>query len=324
MSWDQMLLFCAAIIMVSSPIAFADILSPKKQLEQGVLPEEIICRHNFSLVLRESGTPACVRPLTADVLERRGWTIHEVVQLDKLHMPPAKTAPLDIRTAPASPGSTVSFYVTDWDLDIAPSSPDIVSTAGLIEITVNGVSIDAPATMTETGSSTGRFLVLVDLPDMVGGKPLQQGDVVLLRYLDQTDYSGNLRSHTESVPLSSTYARIETIGEDSRIGREFTVRLYEPDANTDSRDEDKIALNLIEYRGENGVRTTLANPGFDANSRYLVETGPNTGIFEVEIEIPRKLDGQTVHIGHWYELYYIDKNNPSHTDEKIILERRIG
>ena len=33
----------------------------------------------------------------------------------------------------------------------------------------------------------------------------------------------------------------------------------------------------------------LSNPAFDANSSFLIETGPNSDIFEVEIKIPRKL-----------------------------------
>ena len=35
---------------------------------------------------------------------------------------------------------------------------------------------------------------------------------------------------------------------------------------------------------------------FDANSAYLLETGPNSNIFEVIIKIPRQLDGKTIHI----------------------------
>jgi len=117
---------------------------------------------------------------------------------------------------------------------------------------------------------------------------------------------------------------VETVGGGSRIGHEFTVRIYEPDANIDSKNEDKISLSQLEYRGEGGIRTTLANPSFDANSGYLIETGPNTDVFEVKIEIPRKLDGKTVGIGDWYEIRYIDSSTPSGTNEKIVLKGRIG
>ena len=77
-------------------------------------------------------------------------------------------------------------------------------------------------------------------------------------------------------------------------------------------------------REKGGIKTTLANPRFDANSSFLIETGPNTNTFEVKIKIPRELDGKTVHIGDWYEIKYIDRTTPSETEEKIILKGRIG
>jgi hypothetical protein len=87
---------------------------------------------------------------------------------------------------------------------------------------------------------------------------------------------------------------------------------------------DRIPINRLEYRGESGIRITLANPSFDANSSYLLETGENTDIFEVKIKIPRQLDGKVVHIGDWYEIRYIDASTPSGTSEKIILKGKIG
>ena len=100
--------------------------------------------------------------------------------------------------------------------------------------------------------------------------------------------------------------------------------MYEPDANRDSRDEDKISINKLEFRSEGGIKTTLANPKFDANSNYLIETGPNTNIFEVQIKIPRQIDGKTIHIGDWYEIKYIDRTTPSNSDEKVIFKGMIG
>ena len=102
------------------------------------------------------------------------------------------------------------------------------------------------------------------------------------------------------------------------------MRIYEPDANRDSKDEDRISLSSLEFRGEGGIRTTLSNPRFDENSSYLIETGPNTSTFEVKIKIPRELDGKTIHIGDSYEIRYIDRSTPSNTDEKVILKSRIG
>ena len=146
----------------------------------------------------------------------------------------------------------------------------------------------------------------------------------LIKYLDKSNLSGEQGVQVKSIPLTKTFAEIETSGGGSRIGHEFILRLYEPDANRDSRDEDKISINKLEFRSEGGIKTTLANPKFDANSNYLIETGPNTNIFEVQIKIPRQIDGKTIHIGHEYEIRYIDKSTPSGTDEKVVFMGKIG
>lgn len=115
----------------------------------------------------------------------------------------------------------------------------------------------------------------------------------------------------------------ESSGPGPRIGHEFTVRIYEPDANTDSHGEDKIPLSDFVYRGEGGIRATLADPRFDADSDSAIETGPNTDTFEVKIKIPRELDGKTVHMGDWYEIRYTDRNAQG-TDLKLIFKGRMG
>ena len=57
---------------------------------------------------------------------------------------------------------------------------------------------------------------------------------------------------------------------------------------------------------------------------FLIETGPNTSIFEVKIKIPREIDGKTIHIGDKYEIRYVDRSTPADTSEKIIYKGRIG
>jgi len=50
--------------------------SPKKQLESGVIPENVICREGLELIFKSSNnSPACVKPATAEKLIQRGWTI---------------------------------------------------------------------------------------------------------------------------------------------------------------------------------------------------------------------------------------------------------
>jgi hypothetical protein len=301
------LLFSILVLGIGFP-ASAQIESPKKQLKQGVSPENIICKTGLELVIRANGFPACVKPETAEKMQKIGMLLTGIKFTD---LNEAKK-------------SIVNFYITDHDLNIAHSGVEVVSTEGLFEYTINGIPIKGPEKMIETGPNTGQFYIKLELPETVNGRQLSQDDIVLIKYLDESDYSGEQRVLTKSVSLTKTFAKVETFGGGSRIGHDFIVRIYEPDANRDSKNEDRIPLRELEYRGDGGIRVTLDNPKFDANSSYLIETGPNSNIFEVQIKIPRQLDGKIIHIGDEYEIRYIDKSTPSNTNEKIILKGRIG
>ena len=297
----------------------ADIESPRKQMKMGISAEDILCRNGLELVIRTNGIPACVKSETSDKMQKRG--IAFIAEFTKLEVTKSVKK---VVTVPASSMSIVNFYVTDHDLNLARSAVEVVDTEGLFEFTINGIIIQGPKNMIETGPNTGQFYLKLKLPETINGKQLSQDDIVLIKYLDKSNLSGEQRVQAKSIPLTKTFAEIETSGGGSRIGHEFILRLYEPDANGDSRDEDKISINELEFRSEGGIKTTLANPKFDANSNYLIETGPNTNIFEVQIKIPRQIDGKTIHIGHEYEIRYIDKSTPSGTDEKIVFKGKIG
>ena len=297
-------------------------LPPLRQISAGISYDNVVCKEELFLIIKYGGSPACVTPETAEKLIERGWAINEesrgINQLEQ------NIQNQIIQTIPASSGTVVNFYVNDDDLNISPNGVDMVSTSGLIEITINGVMIDAPKKMIETSPNSGKFFLKIELPETINGKPLDQNDIFLIKYIDESDASGEKRIIVESFPLTKTFAKLQTYDGGNRIGHEFTLRLYEPDSNRDSRDEDKISLSALEFRSEGGIRTILSNPAFDANSSFLTETGPNTSIFEVKIKIPRSIDGKTIHIGDWYEIRYIDRSTPSGTNEKIILEGKIG
>ncbi len=328
------ILFLILSVGIVGNFTSADAESPRKQMKRGVAVEDISCKAGLSLVIRNNGSPACVSENTADRLEKRGLgkievrvtsqgTTNSDVSIKDLEKTPIKKQE-SVKVVPASTGSVINFYIQDDDLNVAHNGVETVSTAGLFEFTINGVPIDGPSTMIETGPDTGEFYVKLQLPDTINGRPLSQDDVVLIKYLDASDSSGDKQTITQSVSLSKSYANVEAVDGGSRIGHEFTLRIYEQDANRDSKNEDKISLSQFEFRGEGGIRTSLSNPSFDANSNYLIETGKNTGIFEVIIKIPRTINGKTIHIGDEYEIRYIDNSTPSGSSEKIVLKGRIG
>jgi len=48
--------------------------SPRKQVAQGISPEQIICKEGLELIFKvTNGFPACVKPETALKLIERGW-----------------------------------------------------------------------------------------------------------------------------------------------------------------------------------------------------------------------------------------------------------
>ena len=351
------IIFSLFVTVGFSGLSFGDdnIESPRKQLEKGIHIENVVCKLGYVLAILQSDKLACLSNTTFLKLEERGYIKSVIKEFPQESLPKeikkdtavsspptvaepntssgstikgdtGKTSTAEIKNVPASAGSIVNFYITDNDLNISPNGVDIVDVTNLLEFSINGISIEGPKTMTETGFDTGQFYVKLQLPDSINGEPLSQDDVVEVTYLDGSDAGGDPQTSSKSIPLSQAYAQVQTSnsGGKTRIGHEFTVRIYEPDANLDSRDVDRIPLSRIEYRGEGGIRTTLNNPVFDANTSALRETGENTGIFEVTIKIPRTIDGDTVHIGDWYELRYVDVSTPSNSSEEIKLRGNIG
>ena len=298
-------------------------MSPRMQVLQGVLPSDVSCKSGFELIFKTSNNmPFCVKPETAKRLVERGWATtisQQIIEKPKTSLPSSNM----FEVIPAASGTALNFYVYDDDLNTSPNGIDIISTSGLIEATINGVQIEVPSKMVETSPSSGKFYLRIALPDTVNGEELDQDDIVVVKYNDQSDAAGDTRVVSSSFALSKAFANLELADGGKRIGHEFTLRIYEPDANLDSKNEDKISLGSFEFRS-GGIRTTLANPVFNARPSYLLETGPNSNTFEVKLEIPRSIDGKTIHIGDWYEIRYIDTSTPSGTSEKVILKEKIG
>ena len=61
--------FAVFLVSTITP-SYSEYLSPKKQMESGVLPEDVICKENRVLVIRDNGKVACVKETTS---EKVGW-----------------------------------------------------------------------------------------------------------------------------------------------------------------------------------------------------------------------------------------------------------
>ncbi len=229
---------------------------------------------------------------------------------------------------PPVPGGILTFYITDENLVTDHRGVMTLSTSGLVDFTINGIPIPGPSDMVETGIDTGVFQLQLTLPSSVGGRPLQNGDVVLMTYHQPADYSGHPQTITQSVVLSSIpTAPTETspsggaTQQSINIGQYFTLQLYAPNYNLDSQIPDDIPLNIVEVH-MGGVSTTLADPAFDIGTGVLRETGPNTDTFAATFKIPRTIDGFPVDIGSTLEFRIVDNSQPIPSESSIFV--RIG
>lgn len=72
-------------IGVVPAISFAENMdSPRKQMANGIAAENVVCKSDFTLMIRSSGDAACVTPTTAEKLENAGWgTIAEKTTIEE-------------------------------------------------------------------------------------------------------------------------------------------------------------------------------------------------------------------------------------------------
>ncbi|MBI3639451.1 MAG: hypothetical protein HY223_03960 [Thaumarchaeota archaeon] len=215
--------------------------------------------------------------------------------------------------ASIAPGSTVPFFINDSNLVTSHKAIMTISTSGLVDFTINGVPIPGPDTMTETAVDSGVFQLYLTIPSTVNGKPVQDGDVVVMTYHEKADYSGNPTDITQSVTISVTPSvPVSSSSSQNRvgIGQTFLLQLYAPNWNLDSYTPDSIPLNLIEFR-DGGLVTTLADPAFNIPTGDIRETGPDTNLFAAQVKIPRQVDGVTLDIGSTIEFSFTDQTEGS-------------
>lgn len=223
----------------------------------------------------------------------------------------------------AVPGSTLHLYLTDSDLNTSHSGIDVIQTEGLLEFSIGGVVITGSPTMKETAVNSGVFAFDVNVPTTINGKSLDVGDILIIKYHDESDATGKPHTITKSIPLSKNLSHLSTSVKSVKIGERFLLQLYEPDWNLDSKKPNTIPLNQIEFRAK-GIRTTLASSAFDVTTPGLRETGPNTNLFVADLKIPRQIDGKTIKIGSVVEFRFIDFTSASSTSETLKTKLKIG
>ncbi len=106
-------------------------------------------------------------------------------------------------------------------------------------------------------------------------------------------------------------AFVETDKDEIFLGQDLTIRIAEPDANFDSRSMERLPFSVISITtnkfDEEPLDKVLDKTGIRATQSSLMETGFNTGVFEVTLE---SINDSLVTRGHDIRIVYID-NTPS-------------
>ena len=238
----------------------------------------------------------------------------------------------------------VTIAVNDPDLNLASSGEDTMSVDNVSIVVARGSdvqtlwSFDDPTTTTvdefkdllsldgrtlvETDPESGIFEIDVEIPYnelyAFGNDPnkdelksIIQGDIITVTYTDDNDAGGDSNTITDSATFDLRNGVLQTDKTEYVIGQDVIVTLIEPDLNLDTDNAETWDLGLINWDSDAGDYP-LSYDLFDANPAGLRETGDNTGIFQVVIEVPKVLD-ESLERGESITLEYED-NGPAGAD----------
>ena len=233
---------------------------------------------------------------------------------------------LDRTVYPVPPGDevTITVSVDDADEDTSSSSKQTIS--GVV-LKVAGLIVDL-GELKETEPDSGIFEAAVTIGPQVTGindntepptteiVPIEQGDIITVKYTDESDASGNENSVSDSATFDLRNAVLQSDKSVYVIGQDALLTLIEADLNLDSGTIDSVGLDRIAWDSDaydDSLNTDEARAALGPVPTNLRETGENTGIFQVVITISEKIGLNSLERGEEITLTYIDKG-PSGAD----------
>ena len=236
---------------------------------------------------------------------------------------------LDRTVYPVPPGDevTIAVAVDDSDVDTSSSSTQTIET-DRVELIVAGVIVDLDP-LKETEPDSGIFDASVTIGTTVTGiiastvgtdnvrtetVGIEQGDIITVKYTDESDASGNENSVSDSATFDLRNAVLQSDKSVYVIGQDALLTLIEADLNLDSGTIDNIGLDRINWDSD-AYDGSLADARADLGPvpTNLRETGENTGIFQVVITISEKIGSNSLERGEEITLTYEDRG-PSGAD----------
>ena len=228
----------------------------------------------------------------------------------------------------------VHIEINDPDLNIESDIRNTIELAGSVELrlraintgdsdpintALNDKSIDLRYSLVnednlgsfmETTVDSGIFAETVEIPanlqdDEIGlDERIERSYVLTVEYTDTSDATGEESKVTDSAIFNVGSATLSADDDEYTINQNAFITLTDHDRNYDSAERDTIPLTDIAWEGS--TDTDLAG-GFDPTpSSVLRETEINSGIFLVEITIPKKIGTDDVERGERVTLTYDD------------------
>ena len=217
---------------------------------------------------------------------------------------------------------TIAVAVDDSDVDTSSSSTQTIET-DRVTLTVAGLIVDLDD-LKESEPDSGIFETDIAIGPSVTGfndntkkteiKQIEQGDIITVRYIDESDASGNENSVSDSATFDLRNAVLQSDKSVYVIGQDALLTLIEADLNLDSGTIDNVDLDRINWDSEaydGSLHDVRADLGPVPTN--LRETGENTGIFQVVITISDSILGNALERGEEITLAYLDRG-PSGAD----------
>ena len=185
---------------------------------------------------------------------------------------------------------------------------EIAPGAGIFEKSVTLTYQDGPESSLCPESDIDKY------PDEDGDRNeancILQGDILTVEYRDPTDASGQPNTVTDSATFDLRNGVLQSDKSVYIIGSDMILTLIEPDFDLDSSQDETYDLDLIKWSSSAATLTMGDADGeigaFDPEPLSFRETGPSTGIFQIVIEIPQELDGDSLQRGEEIDLEYTD------------------
>jgi hypothetical protein len=188
----------------------------------------------------------------------------------------------------------VTISIADEDYNTSPVGEDTIPTAQLVVKAYRGsysAVIATSSDLVETTADSGVFETTVNISagQLINAVALKQGDIITAEYTDPTDASGNSYVNTDSSTLD---LRTGSLISDKSVyvtGSDAILSIVDPDLNLDSGTVESYDLGLVQWDSDAAKVTLDDETEFDPEPSKFRETGADTGVFQVVIEIPDKI-----------------------------------